>query len=183
MSRSTKVVIHPLDDLVAGVRARTNDAFKAVYDHTADDLISFAYGMLGDRRTAEDVVQQAFVELVKAAPRFKGNGGALRAWLFQSVRFGCLDEYRRRSRRPEIPHDSVPDVGMDSDPLADQLDPRLEQALDGLTKKQRSAVLLRHVAGLSGEEVAQVLGVSRKAAYATVARAERRLRSTLDGES
>ncbi|MDX1468589.1 MAG: sigma-70 family RNA polymerase sigma factor [Acidimicrobiia bacterium] len=183
MSRSTVAASHPLDSLVTGVRARSNDAFKAVYDQMADDLTSFAYGMLADRRTAEDVVQQAFVELVKAAPRFKGDGKALRAWLFKSVRFGCLDEYRRRSRRPEIPHDSVPDVGVASDLLADQLDPRLETALAELNSRQRSAVLLRHVVGLSGEEVAQVLGVSRKAAYATIARAERRLRATLGGES
>ena len=181
MTGITKPAPHPLDAHVDGIRNRSDDAFRAVYDSLVDDLASFAYGMLSDRRTAEDVVQQAFVELVKAGPRFRGDGRALRAWLFKSVRFGCLDEYRRRSRRPEVPHDTIPEVSLEQDHLSQHLDPAVESALMSLSKRQRSAVLLRHVAGLTGEEVAKVLGVSRKAAYATISRAEVTLRAALDG--
>ena len=124
----TEAVSHPLDGHVAGIRTRSDAAFRAVYDATADDLISFAFGMLSDRKTAEDVVQQAFIELVKSASKIKGDGRDLRAWLFRSVRFGCLDEYRRRSRRPEIPYEIVPDSAVTSDRLADHLDPSLEAA-------------------------------------------------------
>lgn len=182
MSRQAMTAPHPLDAHVEGVRNRSNDAFRAIYEHLVDDLVSFAFGMISDRRTAEDVVQQSFVELVKVAPRFKGDGRSLRAWLFKSVRYGCLDEYRRRARRPEVPHDFLPEVAEASDPLELYLTPALEGALSTLNKRQRSAVLLRHVAGLSGEEVAQVLGVSRKAAYNTIARGEKNLRLALDGE-
>lgn len=182
MTRLTEAPAHPLDSYADGIRNRSEDAFRAVYEHLVDDLVSFAFGMLSDRRTAEDVVQQSFVELVKGGDRLKGDGKALRSWLFKSVRFGCLDEYRRRSRRPEIPHDSVPDRPVSTDPLADHLAPEVETALLSLNKRQRSAVLLRHVAGLSGEEIAKVLGVSRKAAYGTISRGEARLRAALDGE-
>lgn len=182
MTRLTEAVAHPLDSHAEGIRNRSEDAFRAVYEHLVDDLVSFAFGMLSDRKTAEDVVQQSFVELVKGGDRLKGDGKALRAWLFRSVRFGCLDEYRRRSRRPEIPHDSLPDQPVSIDPLANHLAPEVETALLSLNKRQRSAVLLRHVAGLSGEEIAKVLGVSRKAAYGTISRGEARLRAALDGE-
>lgn len=94
---------HSLDVWMDGVRARSDDAFRHVYEATADGLVSLAFGMVGDRRTAEDIVQQSFVELVKAAPRVRGDGRALRAWLYKSVGYGCLDEYRRRLRRPEVP--------------------------------------------------------------------------------
>ena len=174
---------HPLDDHVAGIRTRSDTAFRAVYDATADDLTSFAFGMLSDRKTAEDVVQQAFVELVKNAHKIKGDGRALRAWLFKSVRFGCLDEYRRRSRRPEIPHEVIPDRDVVVDPLADHLDPSLEAALSALSKRHRTVVLLRHVVGLSADEIATVIGSTRRATYAVLNRAEARLRTLLDGES
>ena len=182
MTRLTEAAPHPLDSHVDGIRNRSDDSFRAVYNHLVNDLVSFAFGMLSDRKTAEDVVQQAFVELVKSAHKLKGDGDALRAWLYKAVRFGCLDEYRRRSRHPEIPHDSLPDQAVSADPLADHLAPEVEAALLSLNKRQRSAVLLRHVAGLSGEEIAKVLGVTRKAAYGTISRGEARLRAALDGD-
>ncbi len=177
----TETVSHPLDAHVAGIRTRSETAFRAVYDATADDLTSFAFGMLSDRKTAEDVVQQAFVELVKGAHKIKGDGRALRAWLFRSVRYGCLDEYRRRSRRPEIPYEVIPDSEVIADPLADHLDPSLEAALNELRKRHRTVVLLRHVVGLSVDEIATVMGSTRRATYAVLSRAETRLRNFLDG--
>ena len=178
----TETTSHPLDSHVEGVRARDDDAFRVLYNAMADDLVSFAFGMVNDRRTAEDIVQQAFVELVKSAPKFKGDGRALRAWLFKSVRFGCLDEYRRRSRRPEIPHEDLPETPINQDPLIHHLDPDLETALDTLSKRHRTVVLLRHVVGLTGEEIALVIGTSRRAAYAILGRAETRLRAAFGGE-
>lgn len=172
---------HPLDSYVEGIRNLSEEAFRAVYDALVDDLVSFAFGMVSDSRTAEDIVQQSFVELVAAATKFRGNGLSLRSWLFRSVRFGCLDEYRRRSRRPEIPHDEVPERSENIDPMDGRyLDPDLEQALESLSKRHRTVVLLRHVAGLSGEEIAGVIGSSRRAAYAVLGRAEANLRAALE---
>ena len=179
----TQTPPHPLDAHIDGIRARSNRAFAAVYEATVDDLASFAFGMVGDRRTAEDIVQQAFVELVKAGPHLKGGGRSLRSWLFRSVRFGCLDEYRRRSRSREVPHGSLPEIPVDDDPLSDRLGPELEAALASLSKRQRSAILLATVVGLSGEEIAQVLGTTRRAVYGLVERAEQRLREILGEET
>ncbi len=174
---------HPLDVHIDGIRARSNTAFAAVYHATVDDLASFAFAMVGDRRTAEDIVQQTFVELVKAAPKLKGDGRSLRSWLFRSVRFGCLDEYRRRSRNREVPHHSVPDISVEDDPLQNQLGPELETALSMLGSRQRAAVLLANVVGLTGEEIATVLGTTRRAAYSLVERGESRLREILGDDS
>ena len=181
ISQVTSAETHPLDRYMDGLRARENESFRMVYEQTVDDLLSFAFGMVSDLKTAEDIVQQTFVELVKAAPKIRGGGRSLRSWLFRSVRFGCLDEYRRRSRRPEHPVESLPDLASDSTPdqLAFDLSPELETALAALSKRHRTAVVLRHVVGLSGEEIARVLGVSRKATYSIIERAEQKLRTEL----
>ena len=166
----------PLDALVDGIRNRSERAFSTVYQLTAGGLASYAYGMLRDRSAAEDAVQQAFLELTVAAPQLPGKGRSLRAWLFRSVRFTCLDELRRRRRRPEDPTGELPDPG-----AADALpDPDLARALGRLTDRHRSLILLRHVAGLTADEAARVLGTNRTAVYAATARAERRLRILLD---
>lgn len=171
---------HALDAWVDGVRRGSDEAYRAVHDHTAPDLLSFANGMLRNRMAAEDVVQQAFLELVAAAPSFRGRGEALRVWLFKSVRFRCLDQLRRASSR-EIPTDRIPDRGFTVEPIL-EVDPRLLGALDALSERQRSMVLMRHVVGMSGAEIASVVGLNRAAVYAVVRRAERTLRQSVIGD-
>lgn len=171
---------HLLDIYVDGVRDRSEEAFRAVYLAIVDDLVSFAFSMVSDLRTAEDIVQQTFVELVRAAPKISGDGKSLRAWLFRSVRYGCLDEYRRRSRRPEVLSDDVPDRAVSDDIDERRLDPALEAALMSLTPRHRTVVILRHLVGLSGEEIAKVMKTTKRAAYALLGRAEVRLRRALE---
>ncbi len=166
-----------LDAWTDGIRRRSEDAFRAVYELVADDLASFATSLLRDRRAGEDAVQQAFLELVRSAADFKGDGRALRAWLFRSVRFNCLDELRRRRRRPESPTAELPESPVASSELSEH--PRLHDALATLSERQRSLVLLRHVSGLSGEEIGRVMGMPRTAVYAALGRAERKLRAEL----
>jgi len=160
------------------VRRLAPEAFSELYRLLADGLNSFAYSMLHDAAAAEDAVQQAFLELVKAAPTIRGDGRAIRAWLFRSVRFRCLDEIRRRTRRRETLHSDIPDYLLSSGPSpGDGGD--LEAALSELTHQQRTVLFLRHVMGMSGHEVAVVLETNRAAVFATAARAERRLRQIL----
>ena len=123
-----------LDEIMNGIRSRSEPAFATAYRHTADPLASFANGMVHDRRFAEDAVQQAFLELVQAAPSIKGDGRSLRGWLFRSVRFTCLDELRRRSRRPEHLAATVPEVGVEPElPPGFDTDPDLAASPDGET--------------------------------------------------
>lgn len=167
-----------LDQLVSGVVERDNQAFTRLYDLLADRLGAFAFGLVNDRQMAEDAVQQAFLELAKAGPEFVGDGRALQAWLYKSVRFTCLDEYRRRSRRPEIPTDSLPDRAhpVESEPYAVEL----ATAIASLSERQQLLLDLRYVHGLSGEEIGEVLDVARPAAYAALSRAEKSLRKAFE---
>lgn len=152
-------------------------AFTELYELMAERLFGFAYRMLRDRGSAEDAVQHAFLELVRAQPQLEQDR-SLEAWMFKSVRFTCLDEIRRRSRRPEVPCDELPDPGTeDVVPLED---PELERALAALTPEQQEVLHLKHVEGYDGAEIAEIVGSNRTAVYAMAARAEARLRKLLD---
>lgn len=168
-----------LDGLVGGIRERSDRAFADLHRVMADALASYAFGMLRDRQAAEDVVQQAFLELVRSAPSLRGDGRSLRAWMYRAVRFNCLDEVRRRSRRPEHPTADLPEVmARDTDPDMG-FDPELEDALRQLSEQQRSIIILKHVLGFSGDEIATILDSNRTSVYASAARAERRLKKLL----
>ncbi|NOY56237.1 MAG: RNA polymerase sigma factor [Actinobacteria bacterium] len=169
-----------LDALVPALRRRDPAAFRRLYEALSGSLGRFAFGMLRDRLAAEDAVQQAFLEFVKAAPDLVGDGRSVRAWLYRSVRFTCLDEIRRRSRRPEQLMDELPEPEtQEVDPIDVPFGPDLEAAFAALTPHQQTVVLLRHVVGMSGAEVAQVVGSNRVAVYAMIARAEASLRRAL----
>ena len=170
-----------LDALPEGVRRLAPDAFRRLYELLADGLNSFAYSMLRDGNAAEDAVQQAFLELVKAAPTIRGDGASLRSWLFRSVRYRCLDEIRRRERRRETLHGQVPDDLLPTNPSPGG-EGDLEAAMAELTDQQRAVLFLRHVMGMSGHEVAVVLETNRAAVFATAARAERRLRQRMSDD-
>jgi RNA polymerase sigma-70 factor (ECF subfamily) len=165
------------DELVDGIRDRSDAAFGTLYQLIASDLLSFAYGMLRDRGAAEDAVQQAFLELARSAPSIRGDGRSLRAWLYRSVRFSCLDEVRRRSRHPEDPSDRLPDAGVVDEPAMP--DPDLQDALMDLSDRHRAILVLRYVLDASFDEIAAVMGTNRAAAYASCARAERSLERRL----
>ena len=131
--------VSSFDQWVDGIRHRSDAAFRAVYESMANDLASFALGFLHDRKAAEDAVQQAFLELVKAADTITGDGRSLRAWLYRSVRYSCLDELRRRKRKPVhlgAHEDDHPPILVD--PLPDHLAPELEMALNQLSDRQRN---------------------------------------------
>ena len=152
-------------------------AFTELYELMADRLYRLAYRMLGDRGAAEDAVQHAFLELVRARPRLDADR-SIEAWLFKSVRFTCLDEIRRRTRRPEVPSDQLPDEG--SQDVMVLVDPELEKAFSALTPEQQEVLHLKHVEGYDGAEIAQIVDSSRPAVYAMAARAEARLRKLLE---
>ena len=165
------------DELVDGIRERSNDAFSDVYRLVASDLLSFAYAMLRDRAAAEDALQQAFLELARAAPTIEGDGRSLVSWLYRSVRFSCLDELRRRRRHPEDPVESVHDRGRVDQ--VELLDPDLREALTRLNERQRTVIVLRYVLDASVEDIAGILDTNRTAVYAVSSRAERRLAKEL----
>lgn len=164
------------DALIEGIRSRSDEAFAVLYRTLASDLLSFASGMLRDRGAAEDAVQQAFLELARAAHTIKGDGRSLRAWMYRSVRFSCLDEVRRRKRRPEEPTETLPDTGREDTGLPD---PVVQEALLRLSDRHRAIVVLRHVIGCSVDEIAEILDTNRTAIYAASKRAERRLATEL----
>lgn len=143
-----------------------------------DRLFAFAHRMLRHRNDAEDAVQHAFLEFVRARPNLH-EIRSIEAWLFKSVRFTCLDEVRRRGRRPEAPTDQLPEVPS-FDPVLGSVDPELESAIAQLTDEQVHVIHLKHVEGYDGDEIAEIMGSSRAAVYAMASRAESRLKKLLD---
>lgn len=125
-------------------------------------LLNFTTRMLDDPDTAEDVVQETFLRLLRAAPRFKAQG-KVSTWVFAIAANLCRDELRRRKRRPIEPLETLQGAPDEDPPVAQQalnnvLYERVREAVQKLPPEQRMAVILFHYEGLSHSEIAQICG-------------------------
>jgi DNA-directed RNA polymerase specialized sigma subunit, sigma24 homolog len=131
--------------------------------------------------SAEDVTAETWVTVVRGLDRFRGGEDAWRAWLFTTARRRAVDGGRRRSRRPESPAAEVGEVtGLRwrTRPtrcwrtwLPGRRSPRLRR----FRRCRPEVVMLRVVAGLDTEAVAQLVGRSPGAVRVAVHRGLRRL--------
>jgi RNA polymerase sigma-70 factor (ECF subfamily) len=120
---------------------------------------AYAQGVLGYLRNQgvadpEDVLGEVFLNVSTSLHRFHGDDDQLRRWVFTLAHHRIIDDRRRRARRPLIADAEVPDRAAPSHEEA--IDPELIAALGQLTPDQREVVLLRFVADLPIEVVADL---------------------------
>jgi RNA polymerase sigma-70 factor (ECF subfamily) len=120
------------------------------------DLSPAVLGFLRAERALdpEDLLGEVFLQVTRDLPRFRGDRDALRRWVFTIARHRLVDHYRRRARRPRRFDGAVPDLP--AQPPAEALDPELVEALGLLTDDQREVIVLRFVADLPLEAVADI---------------------------
>ncbi len=146
-------------------------------------LLGFAAWMLADRTEAEDVTQEAMLRLWRMAPDWRQGEAKVATWLCRVASNLCLDRLRKSRPRglDEVaePEDAAPGVvarliGADR-MLA------LDKALAALPDRQRQAVVLRHIEGLTNPEIAAVMDIGVEAVESLVARGKKGLTALLSG--
>ena len=102
--------------LVRRFKCGRRDAFRAIYEKYASDLLTLAANLLGEGNAAEDVVQDVFISFVKSAERFHLRG-SLRGYLAICVANRSRDYIRRKKRQPAYISRRVAGGGPASSPL------------------------------------------------------------------
>jgi RNA polymerase sigma-70 factor (ECF subfamily) len=176
--------LHPTQEPAASetalvAQARDDrEAFAALYDRYFDAVYRYCYHRLGSREAAEDATSQIFLQVLTALPRYQ-EVGTFRSWVFtiaHNVITNCA-----RARRPIEPLDAA-NQHADPAPLPEELalaadeHRALAAGVATLPPDQRRAVELR-LAGLTGPEIARVLGRSHAAVKMLQLRAVDRLRT------
>lgn len=136
-------------------------------------LLRLAYLLVGDRGTAEDLLQDTFERLYVKWARVQEP----EAYARRALANGATNRWRTRSRKPEVPLDDRYDSPGTEPEHGDR--EVLMTALKSLPSGQRSVVVLRYFEDLSVEQVAAALGCSTGTVKSQTARALPRLRSLL----
>lgn len=169
------------EDLMLAVRDGDLDAFEQIVLRYQAEVWRLAYRFIGDTAEAEDLAQEAFLKILNAASRYKPTA-SFRTFLFRILHRLCLDHVRKK--RPTVTDNppSVADNSLSPARQADQAerDALIQAALNALPHDYRMAVVLRYFEGLSGIEMAEVMGRSVKAVERLLARAKAALEPRLD---
>lgn len=172
----------PFDRVLTAAREGEAWACARIYEDFKRPVVT--YVRMRGATDPDDVTSETFLSVFRDLARFEGDEDDFRAWVFTIAHRRLLDAWRKRQRRPvETAFASTLDVmGGDAESeamtglgLAD-----LVPLLDRLTPEQRDVVLLRTVADLPLEDVAEVLGRSVPAVKALQHRALDALRKAID---
>ena len=163
------------------------DAARLLTQRLLPRILRYAGRMLADRSEAEDVAQEAMLRLWRVAPDWRQQEAKVSTWLYRVATNLCTDRLRARKRRQTDaldlvaePEDGAPGVVaglITADRMA-----ALNAALAGLPDRQREAVVLRHIEGLTNPEIAEILHIGVEAVESLTARGKRTLTAVLAGQ-
>ncbi len=172
------------DALLVAWSQRNPQAFTALYDRYFPAVFGYCLSQLGDPEGAEDAASQTFLRALAALPGYRETG-RFRQWLFVIAHNVILDAISRRHSEAAL--DAAVSV---LDPQASPEDQAiaafdqvwLDRAISRLSTDSRHVLELRRT-GLSGPEIATVLGISHEAAKKRQLRAMDQIRAELTATS
>jgi RNA polymerase sigma-70 factor, ECF subfamily len=171
-------------DLIRAIGAGDRQAFETLVRRHQGSVISFVYRHIGDRPTAEDLTQEVFLRIYRAASEFEPRA-KVQTWIFKIAYNLCLNELKRLRRLRGL-HEELAAQKMREDEGAAtsaihrrELEEEILNALRQLPENQRAALLLRASEGLSYLEISHVLSVSVSSVESLIFRARVHLRETL----
>jgi RNA polymerase sigma-70 factor, ECF subfamily len=163
-------------DLVQRYQAGDPGAFDDLYRRYFDRLHGYCARRVGDRHTAEELAQEAFVRALRAMPRFAGER-RFYPWMTVIAQRLCIDHHRRHGRVEVSDQVDPGAVEPDHDLLFRQVDSaNLAVALERLAPRHREVLDLREREALSYAEIAERLEVPVSTVEALLHRARKALR-------
>jgi RNA polymerase sigma-70 factor (ECF subfamily) len=182
------------EDLMARVAKGDRYAFEALVKRHQKRVLNLVYRLIGDKARAEDLAQEVFIRVWKAAGRYKLTA-QFNTWIYRITTNLCLNELKSSRHREfffpflrtkeEDPEEDYLERHIDwtQSPeellIAAETNRQVSAALRSLPAQQRFAVVLKRYDGLSYDEIARILGCSVSAVDSLLVRAKRNLRKKL----
>lgn len=168
-----------LQSLMAGYQHGDEEAARALIQQVSPLLLRYFLVQAGNRRFADDLVQETWLRIHKARPTYRSEE-ALLPWIYAIARHTCRDYYRKtrrvdvRERQVEILPEVVAPTAEEHDSL-----PEMDAILARLPASQREVLVMMKVTGMSIEEVARATSSSVGSVKQKAHRAYHRLRDLL----
>jgi RNA polymerase sigma-70 factor, ECF subfamily len=183
------------EDLMVRYQAGEVRAFEVLLSRHRKSVYNFILRYVGDKETAEDLLQETFMRVIKGAEAYKRQA-KFTTWLYTIARNLCVDQTRRRKHRKHASLDAPLSADEDSGTLLDviagselpsdrktvnkQLHHKLQDAIAALGDEQREVFLMREFLDLPFKQIADVVGVPENTVKSRMRYALEKLRLELD---
>jgi len=180
-------------ELIALAQKGDQAAFRKLVERHQRRAFAIAIGLVRDENDARELVQEAFLRVYRGLNAFQG-GSSFFTWLYRIVTNLAIDLMRKPGRRDaELFDDQALDDEASDFPLVSRIDgadpidvmrrreiaARIQAALDALPPYHRGVILMREVEGMSYEEMAQAMGVSKGTIMSRLFHARQKLQRAL----
>lgn len=162
-------------------------AALALTQRVTPRVLAYSARLLGgDRAEAEDVAQETMLRLWRVAPQWRQGETKVTTWAYRVATNLCIDRQRSRGRKRQMALDDAPEVADGAVGAEERLQDAgrmaaLEAALADLPDRQRQAVVLRHLEGMTNPEIAAIMEIGVEAVESLTARGKRALAAILSG--
>lgn len=179
-------------DILSEVSAGKVDAYGKIVGRYHGRLYNFIYRFVGDRETAEDIVQETFLRAFRKRDEYRAIAN-FSTWLFTIAGNLAKSELRRRKRWRMVSaeRDEETDTGMElpdesarPDKVAESsiADVQIQNAINSLPNNYRQVILLRDVEGMSYQEISEIVDCPVGTVKSRVNRARLKLQQKLKSE-
>ena len=183
------------ENQVIALKEGRAEAWKEILVQHGSGILAYATRMLGDKTSAEDVVQDALVNVFRTIDRFDGRC-SIKSWLYRAVRNRAIDEIRRQKRFVDVGDDPEKDFFKDDDGrwkdecfewdghAARELDHKnllklVHKEINKLPHAYREVLLLKEVEELEVNEICAALEISAGNLRIRIHRARSALRAAV----
>lgn len=148
-------------ELVVLLNGQSNDAFNYLYDNYSGAIYTIINQIVLDKDTANDVMQEVFVNIWRKIKTYDASKGRLFTWMLNIARNAAIDKVRSRGFRDNQKTQAIPEgesgVVISSNPTVS--DVGLQKVLTTLNEEYRKLIDLSYFQGFTHEEIAKMLGI------------------------
>lgn len=172
------------ETLVAASQAGDRDAVEMLLRRHHDRILGVCRRMCRDPDDADDAAQEALIAIVRGLPHFDGRS-LFSTWAYRVTTNCCLDELRRRRRRPlpidesDVPTEASTDALPDEELERSATRLALSAALERLPEEFRMPLVLRDIADLDYATIAEILDLAPGTVRSRISRGRARLADAL----
>jgi len=178
--------------LVNQVKDGDRNAFREIVEDNKKKIFYLAYDLTGSLQDAEDLSQDVFIKAFRSMHTFKGEA-SISTWLYRITLNTFLDQKRRKSYETERNQHTL-DEHLAAEPVfngnhttlnpetyaeSQQMQMHIEQALEHLSPRERSVFIMRHLQGMSGKTVGELLSISEGTVKSLMSRAIKKMQNVL----
>lgn len=177
-----KVTNKQLDLCISKIATGNRDALRQLYDEMKKPIFLFALSLVKNYQTAEDVVQETFLNIMQSAKNYKVGTNA-RAWIFSIARNCCVDSFKKHTKYIPLDTDYLQNMPEKEDRLGKVENTSLVlEALDQLNEDELTIVSLYIFTGLKQTEISKVLNLPYLSVRSKYGYAIKKLRHYFDAK-